>query len=149
MFNNATGIKGGMMDDTTGKSATGFWTAQKKDCLWAVKLSFFCLIIIGYGFFFSENQHGNPFLLVLFNLPVAAVLWGIFHFLFERQNREKSPVHSFTTLYVCLILSGYIGFVKNTPDVIQTQAVESVPAEQPVSQQSSATFDHLSFFFVS
>jgi hypothetical protein len=89
------------------------------DNIWKIALALVCTGILGYGFFYSKNTTTDLAYLIGLNLPLTLIIWGIFYAAIARKRGGKIVGFSFLSIFVCMIVSGLIGYSQQKQEVKQ------------------------------
>jgi len=94
-------------------------TQRSDDNIWKIALALICAGIIAYGIFYSKNTTDNLTYLIGSNLPLALIIWSIFYVAVARKRGVKIGSFSFLTIFICMIVSGLIGFSQQKQEAKQ------------------------------
>lgn len=100
------------------QSTTGEFS--RPSIVWCVALAPLCCLILAYGSLYSKNTTGDFAYLTGYNLGSALALWGIFHLLFGRKTGSVATGIAYGLIYVCLMISSYIGYERNVRAMNET-----------------------------
>lgn len=101
--------------------------SSKLSTAWYVALAIVCCLILAYGFFYSKNTTDDVDHLVGYNLPLALVLWGVFHMMFGRKKGGAAAGVAFGFIFACLMMKSFIGYERNIRAM--NEVMSSIPRD--------------------